>query len=75
MTAAARDDNPNYVSHADLLRMALREHCKSIETEPVLALCRPREELLGVQGHGLSNLPNAVASSVTATPIPAMSLL
>ena len=45
MTAAARDDNPNYVSHADLLRMALREHCKSIETEPVLALCHPEKNL------------------------------
>ena len=42
-TAAAGDDNPKYVSHGDLLKIALHERCRGIETEPVLALCRPEK--------------------------------
>ena len=32
-----------YVSHADLLRVAKRNHCAGIQVEPVLALCRPEK--------------------------------
>lgn len=32
-----------YVTHADLLRIAKKNHCAGICTEPVLALCRPAE--------------------------------
>jgi hypothetical protein len=32
-----------YVTHADLLRIAKRNHCAGISTEPVLPLCRPAE--------------------------------
>jgi len=42
-TAAAGDDNPKYVSHGDLLKIALHERCRGIYTEPVLALCRPEK--------------------------------
>ena len=33
-----------YVTHADLLRLAMRNHCLGIRTEPVLALCRPGKD-------------------------------
>ena len=33
-----------YVSHADLLRIAKKNHCIGIHTEPVVALCRPAED-------------------------------
>src|ERR1700719_3841842 len=32
-----------YVSHADLLRVAHRNRCSGIQTEPVLPLCRPEK--------------------------------
>jgi hypothetical protein len=32
-----------YVSHADLLKIALKQKCAGIETKPVLALCRPEK--------------------------------
>jgi hypothetical protein len=41
--ATAQDDNPKYVSHADLLKIAFEQQCKGMETEPVLALCRPEK--------------------------------
>jgi hypothetical protein len=31
----------SYVTHAELLRLAVRNHCLGIQAEPVLALCRP----------------------------------
>jgi hypothetical protein len=40
-TAEGREDQQKYVSHAQLLKIAVKEHCRGIETEPVLALCRP----------------------------------
>ena len=33
----------DYVSHRGLLRLALRNHCRGIRTEPVLTLCRPEK--------------------------------
>ena len=39
----ALDDNQKYVSHADLLRIAVKEQCRGIETEPVVALCHPEK--------------------------------
>jgi hypothetical protein len=32
-----------YVTHADLLRIAKKNHCTGIHTEPVVVLCRPAE--------------------------------
>jgi hypothetical protein len=32
--------NPCYVTHADLLGLATKHHCRGILTEPVLPLCR-----------------------------------
>jgi hypothetical protein len=42
-----------YLTHADLLRIAKKNHCIGIHTEPLLALCRPAENFLGLQVHGL----------------------
>jgi hypothetical protein len=33
----------DYVTHAELLRLALRNHCLGITTEPVLSLCHPEK--------------------------------
>jgi hypothetical protein len=35
--------NLKFVSHGDLLRIAERNHCRGIVTEPVLPLCRPEK--------------------------------
>src|SRR5438477_9158313 len=32
-----------YISHGDLLKLALKNHCTGIQVEPVLALCRPEK--------------------------------
>ena len=32
-----------YVTHADLLNVALKNHCAGIQVEPVLKLCRPEK--------------------------------
>jgi hypothetical protein len=46
-TRASAGANPielsQYVTHADLLRIAKKNHCAGIHTTPVLALCRPAE--------------------------------
>ncbi len=34
---------PQFVSHADLLAVAKRNHCAGIQVAPVLALCRPEK--------------------------------
>jgi len=36
-------DGAGFVTHGDLLRLAQREHCLGIATEPVLPLCRPEK--------------------------------
>ena len=36
-------DNPRYVSHEALLKIAMKKHCAGIKTGPVLALCRPEK--------------------------------
>src|SRR5215472_12503377 len=36
-------ESAQYVTHADLLRIANKNHCAGIHTEPVLGLCRPVE--------------------------------
>ncbi len=33
----------NFVTHGHLLRLAQRQHCRGIVTEPVLSLCRPEK--------------------------------
>ena len=32
-----------YITHADLLNVALKNHCAGIQVEPVLKLCRPEK--------------------------------
>ncbi len=39
--SAGSQGESSYVTHAELLRLAERNHCLGIETEPVIALCRP----------------------------------
>jgi hypothetical protein len=39
--AQLRTDEVVFVSHGDLLRLALRCHCHGIHSEAILALCRP----------------------------------
>src|SRR5262249_52772009 len=34
--------NDAYVTHAELLKLARRNRCLGIQTEPVLTLCRPK---------------------------------
>ena len=36
-------ESVQYVTHADLLRIARKNHCAGIHTEPVVELCRPAE--------------------------------
>jgi hypothetical protein len=36
-------ESVQYVTHADLLRIAKKNHCAGIHTEPILGLCRPAE--------------------------------
>ncbi len=38
--SAAHPGNLNFVTHADLLGVAMRNHCAGIQVEPVLPLCR-----------------------------------
>jgi len=40
---ANRIERGQYVTHADLLRIARKNHCRGIHTEPVVGLCRPTE--------------------------------
>jgi len=42
-THAAGREKLSFVTHGDLLRLAQREHCRGIATEPVLPLCRPEK--------------------------------
>jgi hypothetical protein len=46
-TNAAESKGPtesgHYVTHADLLQIAKKNHCAGIHTEPVVQLCRPVE--------------------------------
>jgi hypothetical protein len=37
----ACDGNREFVSHGDLLRVAMQRHCAGIQVEPVFRLCRP----------------------------------
>jgi len=37
------DQSPQFITHAELLRVAERNHCIGIHAEPVLALCRPEK--------------------------------
>jgi hypothetical protein len=39
----ARTDEGAFVSHAALLRLAMRQRCSGIHSEPVLTLCRPQK--------------------------------
>jgi hypothetical protein len=36
-------ETKNFVSHGDLLRIARRNHCVGIHSEPILSLCRPEK--------------------------------
>ena len=36
-------ESAHYVTHADLVRIAKKNHCAGIHTEPVLTLCRPAD--------------------------------
>ena len=38
-----RNHTQRYVTHADLLRLAMKNHCAGIQVEPVLTLCRPEK--------------------------------
>ena len=42
-TFLSRDGNLKFVSHGDLLRVAMQRHCAGIQVEPVLQLCRPEK--------------------------------
>ena len=42
-THAVGREKLSFVTHGDLLRLAQREHCRGIATEPVLPLCRPEK--------------------------------
>jgi hypothetical protein len=35
--------NGRYITHGDLLSLAIKHHCRGIVTKPVLALCRPEK--------------------------------
>ena len=37
------ETNRRYITHGQLLHLALRCHCRGIHAEPVLALCRPEK--------------------------------
>jgi hypothetical protein len=50
---ANRIERGQYVTHADLLRIARKNHCRGIHTEPVVGTLPPDRELLGLQGHRL----------------------
>jgi hypothetical protein len=39
----ARTREAIFVSHGNLLRLALRRHCHGIHSEPILRLCRPEK--------------------------------
>jgi hypothetical protein len=41
--AACPDRAQQYVTHADLLKLATRSHCAGIHVEPALSLCRPEK--------------------------------
>ena len=43
LAVATGDASPKYVTHADLLKISVKERCRGIATEPVLALCHPEK--------------------------------
>jgi hypothetical protein len=42
-TRMVRQTSSEFITHADLLRLALKNHCEGIDAEPVLALCIPQK--------------------------------
>ena len=40
---AYNDQSPQFITHAELLRVAKKNHCAGIHAEPVLPLCRPEK--------------------------------
>ena len=53
----------------------MRKQCAGIETEPVLALCRPEKNFWVFKATVYKILSSVAGSSATAMPIPVMSLL